>query len=205
MSDPIPCPECRKPIQPQASNCWFCGAVFDTTPCPHCDSAVKRGAPACWFCGEPLTVAPDREANVPAADAPLSENIQSQPLLHERRLPEPASHCSACGEKLAPPFRYCPGCGKSMQTAVRRVHWEEQPLREAHRAGTLLTIAIIGLFGCGVILGLIVVVRAMLDLSAMRERRMDPSGEGMTIAALVIGILAAVTNVVAIYLGLRWV
>lgn len=204
MSDPVPCPECRKPIQPQAANCWFCGAVFDTTPCPRCDSAVKSSSFTCWFCGDPMPIVPKARAIGSPNGPTLSENIQSSPILREEQSSPPPAECAHCGEKLAPPYRHCPGCGRPPQRVnYRRVHWEERPIVRPHRGGALLTFAIIGLFGCGVILGLIVTFRAVLDLGEMREGRMDKAGKGMTIAALVIGLFAAATNVLMLYLGVR--
>jgi hypothetical protein len=83
---------------------------------------------------------------------------------------------------------------------VRRgqIHWEDRPAVRPHRGGTLLTLAIAGLFCCGIILGPIVVIVATLDLAAMREGRMDAVGEGTTRTALVIGYVAGALHLMII-------
>jgi hypothetical protein len=85
-----------------------------------------------------------------------------------------------------------------MGAAPSQVFWEHRPAAEQHRGGTLLTLAIVSLFCCGIILGPIVALRAGIDLGAMRDGRMDPTGEGMTRAALVIGIVSAVLHALLI-------
>jgi hypothetical protein len=61
--------------------------------------------------------------------------------------------------------------------------------REPHRGGTILTMAILGAFVCG-ILTIAALIMAIVDLNKMSTGQMDPSGRGMTIAGLVIAILA---------------
>lgn len=62
----------------------------------------------------------------------------------------------------------------------------------AHRAGTVLTLGILGLTpGIGILpFGIPAWVMAAGDLKAMKSGRMDPSGRGRTQAALVCGIVA---------------
>jgi hypothetical protein len=68
-----------------------------------------------------------------------------------------------------------------------------------HRGGTVLTLGILGLVICFVC-GIIAVVMGGSDLRAMREGRMDPSGEGSTKAGYVCGIVSLCLAAVGIVL-----
>jgi hypothetical protein len=67
---------------------------------------------------------------------------------------------------------------------------------EPHRGGLVLTLGILGLCCC-FILGIVAWVMAAEDLKKMRDGRMDPSGQGMTTAGMVIGIVSIVLQVLS--------
>jgi hypothetical protein len=67
-----------------------------------------------------------------------------------------------------------------------------------HRGGIILTLAIIGLFCFGFILGTIAFVMAKTDLDAMNRHEMDPDGRGLTTAGMVIGLIGAILSVLLI-------
>jgi hypothetical protein len=62
---------------------------------------------------------------------------------------------------------------------------------QPHRGGTILTFGILGLLCCG-LLGIAAWVMGNSDLAAMREGRMDRSGEGITRAGQILGIITCV-------------
>jgi hypothetical protein len=76
-----------------------------------------------------------------------------------------------------------PSGGGAYQWPGRSSLW-----REPHRGGTVLALAIVGLFFCD-ILPVIAIIMAIVDLNKMGSGTMDPSGRGLTIAGLVIAIL----------------
>jgi hypothetical protein len=197
-----PCPQCRKPIQPDAAKCWFCGAVFDVTSCPACASPVKQGAATCWFCGGILPAGmPGAGLAASPADPQLAESIQTAPAAPPPTFPPtPATReCPHCGDEVPSTVSKCPECGTSLEVGRRPVIWEERPPVEPHRGGTLLTLAIFSLFCCGIILGPIVAIVASNDLTAMREQRKDPQGEGTTRAAQIIAIISAVLHGIVLW------
>jgi hypothetical protein len=84
----------------------------------------------------------------------------------------------------------------------RRTRWDSGPVRAPHRGGTILAIAILSIFCCGIILGPAAAVMAIMDLSAMHAGRMDPAGEGLTWAGLLIAIFSTIATAAVIMLRL---
>jgi len=78
--------------------------------------------------------------------------------------------------------------------------------RRPHRGGLILTLSIIGLctFCCivGLILGPVSWVMGATDLAEIRRGRMDRSGEGLTQAGMIIGIISTVLTVLAVGLAI---
>jgi hypothetical protein len=70
-----------------------------------------------------------------------------------------------------------------------------------HRGGMLLAFGILGLLCC-IIFGILAWVMGSTDLKEMEAGRMDPSGEGMTKAAKILGIIGCVLNVLGILAGI---
>jgi len=200
-----PCPQCDKPIQPDAAKCWHCGAVFDMTSCPECNSAVKQGAATCWFCSANLPAGmPAPGLAAATADPALAEGIQTAPSAPPPPFrPAPAAReCPHCGQEAPPTASRCLACGTPLEAGRRPVIWDERPPVEPHRGGTLLTMAIFSLFCCGIIIGPIVAIVATNDLSAMRQQRKDPLGEGTTRAAQIIAIISTVLHGLVLWVRL---
>jgi hypothetical protein len=63
--------------------------------------------------------------------------------------------------------------------------------RQPHRGGMILTFGIVGLLCC-MPLGIVAWVMGASDLKAIRAGRMDPAGQSMTQAGMVIGIISVV-------------
>ena len=70
-----------------------------------------------------------------------------------------------------------------------------------HRGGMILALGILGIVICQ-ICGIIAWVMANTDLAEMRAGRMDPSGEGMTKAGKICGIISVVWLAIGIGIGL---
>lgn len=66
-----------------------------------------------------------------------------------------------------------------------------------HRGTAVLVLGILGLVIC-VICGIIAWVMGNNDLREMRAGTMDPTGEGMTRAGKICGMIAVILNVVAL-------
>jgi mannose/fructose/N-acetylgalactosamine-specific phosphotransferase system component IID len=71
---------------------------------------------------------------------------------------------------------------------------------KAHRGVMLLVFGILGIVCC-IIFAILAWVMGSSDLKAMAEGRMDPSGEGLTKAAKILGIIGCVLGI----LSLVWV
>lgn len=67
-----------------------------------------------------------------------------------------------------------------------------------HRGATILTLGILSIVICGPILGPIAWVMGSNDLKEMRAGRMDPSGEGVTRAGQILGMVATILAIVLI-------
>jgi hypothetical protein len=107
--------------------------------------------------------------------------------------------CPNCGKHLHRDYRRCPYCGMRLAGAERERRADPRPGRDAvpHRGGTVLTLGILGIvtFTCmpvGLILGILAWVLGQSDLARMKTGEMDPSGEGLTHAGWVCGIIATV-------------
>lgn len=66
-----------------------------------------------------------------------------------------------------------------------------------HRGTMLIIFGVLGLICC-IIFGILAWVMGQGDLKEMEAGRMDPSGEGMTKAAKILGIISVVLNVLGI-------
>lgn len=72
-----------------------------------------------------------------------------------------------------------------------------------HRGGMMLAFGIVG-FLCCVVFAILAWVMGKGDLKEMEEGRMDPAGEGMTKAGMILGIIACVLNAIGliVWIGL---
>jgi hypothetical protein len=73
--------------------------------------------------------------------------------------------------------------------------------QKAHRGGMLLTFGILGIVCC-FIFGILAWVMGGSDLKEMAEGRMDPSGEGLTKAGKILGIVGCVLAILGLAIGL---
>ena len=68
---------------------------------------------------------------------------------------------------------------------------------QPHRGTVILVLGILGLVMCGPI-GIIAWIMGKSDLDAMRRGVMDPSGQGMTNAGYILGIIATVLTLLGV-------
>lgn len=73
-----------------------------------------------------------------------------------------------------------------------------------HRGAIVLVLGILGIVVC-FIMGIIAWVMGNTDLSAMRAGTMDPSGEGLTQAGRICGIISVALGVLGFCLGIVWI
>jgi hypothetical protein len=85
-------------------------------------------------------------------------------------------------------------------SAYDRTEDAGEPLRP-HRGGAVLALGILGLAVC-FICGIIAWVMGNEDLRAMREGRMDPSGESMTSAGRICGMISVFLAIAGIVIGI---
>jgi hypothetical protein len=76
----------------------------------------------------------------------------------------------------------------------------QQPLRP-HRGGIILALGILGLVCC-FICGIIAWVMGNNDLKEMAAGRMDPSGQGMTQAGKICGMISVILQIIGFVIGI---
>ena len=76
----------------------------------------------------------------------------------------------------------------------------QQPLRP-HRGGVVLALGILGIVCC-FILGIIAWVMGSNDLKEMAAGRMDPSGQGLTQAGKICGMVSVILQIVGLVIWL---
>ena len=209
---PKPCPSCAKPIQPDATKCWFCGRVFNTVPCGQCSSSVQIGSTSCWFCGAAIaaTAPPSDQVTerLPPPGPGALEGIQTAPRpVFPNQEPSRlevagVQHCPRCDAEIPRSATKCKHCGCELEPSGDDNRWLRRVGYEPHRGGSVLTMAILSLVCCGLIFGPIAWSQASSDLRAMREGRMDPSGEGITRAAQIVGAIGTILTLASLGLNL---
>ncbi len=73
-----------------------------------------------------------------------------------------------------------------------------------HRGAIVLVLGILGIVIC-FIMGIVAWVMGNTDLSAMRAGTMDPTGEGLTQAGRICGIVSVVLGVLSVCLATVWI
>ena len=76
----------------------------------------------------------------------------------------------------------------------------QQTLRP-HRGGIILTLGILGIICC-FICGIIAWIMGSNDLREMAAGRMDPSGQGLTQAGKICGMVSVILQIVGFVIGL---
>lgn len=160
--------------------------------CPHCDKVLKTaddkaGVEAnCPGCGERVLVPAAAEGGARydqsfAADSPSRSSGGSAPPTSSAGTATKA--CPMCGEQIMAAATRCRYCGEDLSSGVSR-----RGRLAAHRGGMILAFGIIGFVICFPF-GIAAWVMGNNDLREMADGRMDPSGEGLTKAGKIIGIV----------------
>jgi len=181
--------------------------------CPHCDKLLKTaddkaGVGAnCPGCGEPVVVPSAAEPGVlfdQSFGAPAPRPADAGPA------PVSTAGESAGETSDVEATRVCPMCGERIKAAATRCRYCGEDLRPGssrrsglapHRGAVILTLGIIGIalqlfcllcapFGIiSLCLGIVAWVMGNNDLREMSAGRMDPSGQGLTQAGKIMGII----------------
>lgn len=214
MSTIVDCPSCERKLRVpdellgEKVKCPTCGGTFDavrpsSAPAPAPASQPAPAFEATSSPGEPA--AADSEPSLaPAVDAPPPE--PPAPAKRPWRLPVRESDlipCPYCGERIhknAARCRYCDEYLDEEEDEDDDRPWERGRARrdcEPHRGSSVLILGIISLVlgvtwllalvGLG--LGIAAWVMGHRDLRKIRERVMDPEGQGSTQAGWICGII----------------
>jgi hypothetical protein len=144
----------------------------------------------CPSCRGPLRVPEElfnQRVQCPTCNAIFLAAVEHDPTPTARPAPEPAP-------PRRPPLRYDGEDNDDNGRPPRRY-------REPHRGAAILTLGILSLVMTCFPLGIVAWVMGNTDLEAMRRGRMDPSGEGLTQAGRICGIISTVPVIIACVLG----
>jgi hypothetical protein len=164
----------------------------NTIPCPSCNRELRvpdqllGKLVKCPACSKTFTADLSPPVSTPADQAssdPYQIDRQSEPL---EDIPIPSS-------EVVDDDDYEP---RPMRKKRRRFYVE-------HRGAMVLTLGILSLVICG-FLGPVAWTMGNNDLSAMRSGRMDPSGEGLTQAGRILGIISSVMLILSCVLACMW-
>ena len=70
-----------------------------------------------------------------------------------------------------------------------------------HRGVLILVFGILSWVVC-VIFGIVAWIMGNSDLRAMQEGRMDPTGEGLTKAGKIVGMISVILSIVGLFIGI---
>jgi hypothetical protein len=147
---------------------------------------------SCSGCGQTLRVADEHAGkmarcpkcgtvvSVPAANAGTTATVPPQPMPD---FLQPAAAANPFGER--------PEAAGNPYASPLSVSPPAAAPRQPHRGGMILTFGLLGLLCCFP-LGIAAWIMGAADLKAIRAGVMDPSGESLTQAGMVIGIISVV-------------
>jgi hypothetical protein len=142
--------------------------------CPACGTIVQVPPAGAGPASSPQPAAESRSPFAPEATSPGAENPFA-----DRPEPQPNPYAS-------------PATPAVTTSGIRA---------RPHRGGLILTLGILGLLCCGP-LGIVAWVMGSSDLNEIRQGRMDPSGQSLTQAGMVIGIIATVVLILGVLVNL---
>jgi hypothetical protein len=159
----------------------------------------------CNGCGQTLRVADEHAGkmarcpkcgavvNVPAAGTTAAAAPPPQPVPD---FLQPASSSN--------PFADRPDQDTNPYVSPTALQTPVRSYRQPHRGGLILTFGIVGLLCC-MPLGIVAWVMGAADLKAIRAGTMDPAGQSMTQAGMVIGIISVVLACIGIVVNVLMV
>jgi len=134
------CPECGKPVSPNAKFCRNCGssqleenpvpaaspvpAPPELRTCTSCQAPLKPDEKFCGNCGKPVD-APAVPPQAPPAPEPAPKpaaapEVPAQPAPQPAPVPAPSPGrvCSSCGSTVDAETKFCGNCGKPANATV---------------------------------------------------------------------------------------
>lgn len=208
MAIEITCPTCQRALKlpdsliGQRVQCPGCAATFDARPeaepppRPALQLPEKHDRP--WERGlEPEDER--RQEREPERERRRFED-EEEPRPSRRRKRE-RFLCPTCDSEVEPGMRRCPECGERLDFGDEEDRpWERPGYQrldtQPHRGTLVLVLGIIGMVvnSCapvGLFFSLPAWVMGHFDLRAMKEGRMDITGQGTTQAGFILGIIGS--------------
>jgi hypothetical protein len=153
---------------------------------------------SCTGCGQTLRVGDEHVgkkarcpkcgtiSNVPAAgESPPPASRQAAPFDTDKPAAEAANPFADLPEPTVNPYQ-----SPSGSVGVRPSRYYRP-----HRGGMILTFGILGFVCCG-IFGIVAWAMGAGDLKEIRAGRMDPAGQGLTQAGMILGIITTILMIV---------
>lgn len=167
--------------------------------CPQCSKLLrtaddKAGRTAkCPDCGSSIQVPGGGGGDSPYEfdDADTTAGDSSPPAESSAGM----KPCPMCGQQIRAAAIRCRYCGETFGTP-RRPRSRSSHLAP-HRGGMILAFGILGWTVCG-LFAPFAWVMGNTDLAEMQAGRMDPSGEGLTQAGKIIGMIQCILMIVGI-------
>jgi len=117
--------------------------------------------------------------------------------------------CPYCGEAVRVVAKKCRHCGEWLDKGQRMLRELAGSVRDRcsrevapHRGGTILGLALFGIFCFGIILGPMACAMASHDLREMAAGRMDSDGQGLTRAGQICGMIVTALSLLGMFVML---